>query len=74
MVYFLFLQVEKELKDICSDILGLLDKHLIPTASSGESRVFFYKMKGDYHRWEGVPVSLRVLKEEMMSSWKTLLG
>ncbi|XP_018014565.1 14-3-3 protein epsilon [Hyalella azteca] len=28
--------VENELKDICSDILGLLDKHLIPTASSGE--------------------------------------
>ncbi|KAG7166790.1 14-3-3 protein epsilon-like [Homarus americanus] len=44
-------QVEKELKDICSDILGLLDKHLIPTASAGESRVFFYKMKGDYHRY-----------------------
>merc|ERR1711962_1556634 len=39
------IQVEKELKDICSDILGLLDKHLIPTASAGESRVFFYKMK-----------------------------
>jgi len=45
------IQVEKELKDICSDILGLLDKHLIPTASAGESRVFFYKMKGDYHRY-----------------------
>lgn len=45
------IQVEKELKDMCSDILGLLDKHLIPTASAGESRVFFYKMKGDYHRY-----------------------
>jgi len=43
--------VENELKDICSDILNLLDKHLIPTASSGESKVFFYKMKGDYHRY-----------------------
>lgn len=43
--------VENELKGICSDILGLLDKHLIPTASSGESKVFFYKMKGDYHRY-----------------------
>lgn len=43
--------VEKELKEICSDILGLLDKHLIPTASAGESKVFFYKMKGDYHRY-----------------------
>jgi len=44
-------QVENELKDICSDILGLLDQHLIPTASAGESKVFFYKMKGDYHRY-----------------------
>jgi len=44
-------QVEKELKDICSDILGVLDKHLIPCAGSGESKVFYFKMKGDYHRY-----------------------
>ena len=37
-------QVEKELRDICSDILGVLDKHLIPCASTGESKVFYYKM------------------------------
>jgi len=44
-------QVEKELNDICSDILGVLDKHLIPSATTGESKVFYYKMKGDYHRY-----------------------
>lgn len=44
-------QVETELKEICQDILDVLDKHLIPTASSGESQVFYYKMKGDYHRY-----------------------
>lgn len=44
-------QVEKELRDICSDILNVLEKHLIPCASTGESRVFYYKMKGDYHRY-----------------------
>lgn len=38
-------QVEKELRDICSDILTVLDKHLIPAATSGESKVFYYKMK-----------------------------
>lgn len=44
-------QVEKELQDICSSILSLLDEYLIPTASSGESKVFYLKMKGDYHRY-----------------------
>ncbi|CAH0714030.1 unnamed protein product, partial [Brenthis ino] len=44
-------QVEKELRDICSDILGVLDKHLIPSSQTGESKVFYYKMKGDYHRY-----------------------
>jgi len=44
-------QVEGELRDICHDILEVLDKHLIPSAASGESRVFYYKMKGDYHRY-----------------------
>jgi 14-3-3 protein epsilon len=44
-------QIEKELKEICADILSLIDKHLIPHASSGESKVFYYKMKGDYFRY-----------------------
>lgn len=46
-----YFQIEKELKDICADILNLLDKHLIPHANSGESKVFYYKMKGDYYRY-----------------------
>jgi len=37
-------QVEKELREICSDILDVLDRHLIPCATTGESRVFYYKM------------------------------
>jgi len=44
-------QVEKELRDICQDILDVLDKHLIPSSGTGESKVFYYKMKGDYHRY-----------------------
>ena len=46
------LQVEKELRDICQDILDLLDKNLLPNAASGESKVFYLKMKGDYHRYK----------------------
>ena len=37
-------QVEKELKEICRDVLDILDKHLIPAAGTGESKVFYYKM------------------------------
>jgi len=44
-------QIEKELNETCADILSLLDKHLIPHASTGESKVFYLKMKGDYYRY-----------------------
>jgi len=44
-------KVEKELRDICYDVLGLLDKYLIFKASNAESKVFYLKMKGDYYRY-----------------------
>ncbi|KJZ73602.1 14-3-3 protein-like protein [Hirsutella minnesotensis 3608] len=44
-------KIEAELAKICDDILDVLDKHLIPSATSGESKVFYHKMKGDYHRY-----------------------
>jgi len=46
-------QVEKELQEICSSILQLLDDHLIPTASTGESKVFYLKMKVRAARGDG---------------------
>ena len=36
---------------VFQDILDLLDKNLIPAAQQGETKVFYYKMKGDYHRY-----------------------
>merc|ERR1712238_115422 len=44
-------KVETELQQICDTILGLLDGNLIPKASSGESKVFYQKMKADYWRY-----------------------
>merc|ERR1712125_98413 len=44
-------KVEAELQKICDTILGLLDGSLIPKASSGESKVFYQKMKADYYRY-----------------------
>ena len=37
-------KIEAELGKICEDILDVLDKHLIPSAQSGESKVFYHKM------------------------------
>lgn len=51
-------EIEKELQKICSDILDLLDKYLIPQSKSNdtssencEAEVFYHKMKGDYLRY-----------------------
>ena len=44
-------KVEKELLDVCNDILSVLSDHLIPSSTSVESKVFYYKMQGDYHRY-----------------------
>merc|ERR1719446_1367343 len=44
-------KVEAELEKICGTILGLLDGTLIPKASTGESKVFYQKMKADYFRY-----------------------
>ena len=44
-------RVETELNKICEEILNLIDECLVPTSSSGECKVFYYKMKGDYYRY-----------------------
>uniref|UniRef100_A0A2P2NLV2 14-3-3 domain-containing protein n=1 Tax=Rhizophora mucronata TaxID=61149 RepID=A0A2P2NLV2_RHIMU len=44
-------KVESELSSICSDIMVLIDEHLIPSSGVGESSVYYYKMKGDYYRY-----------------------
>lgn len=44
-------KVESELSNICKDIMGVINEHLIPSCLGGESTVFYYKMKGDYYRY-----------------------
>jgi len=44
-------KIEKELNDICIEIIQSLDQQLIPSSTSVEGRVFFAKMKGDYYRY-----------------------
>lgn len=44
-------KIEAELSEICDAILKLLEEKLVPVAATGESKVFYLKMKGDYHRY-----------------------
>uniref|UniRef100_A0A8C9GPG0 14-3-3 domain-containing protein n=1 Tax=Piliocolobus tephrosceles TaxID=591936 RepID=A0A8C9GPG0_9PRIM len=44
-------KIETELRDICNDVLSLLEKFLICNASQAESKVFYLKMKGDYYHY-----------------------
>lgn len=49
--------IEKELKEICGEVLDILDKNLLASLKDNtdrpdiESKVFYLKMKGDYHRY-----------------------
>jgi 14-3-3 protein epsilon len=45
-------RVEGELKDVCTEVLDILDNKLLTNSNNGgESKVFYYKMKGDYYRY-----------------------
>ncbi|KAJ2145401.1 Protein bmh2 [Coemansia sp. RSA 678] len=43
--------IEKELQEVCDDILAVLKENLIKTAEEAESKIFYYKMEGDYYRY-----------------------
>ena len=46
-------KIERELENVCRDVLNLLDIHLIPRCDQlqFDSKVFYLKMKGDYYRY-----------------------
>lgn len=44
-------RVEKELDQVCEEILRIIKDSLLPHATSAESKVFYYKMSGDYYRY-----------------------
>ncbi|KAI8639753.1 14-3-3 family protein epsilon [Parasitella parasitica] len=44
-------KIESELQDVCKDILSVLNDDLIPNSEGGESKVFYFKMQGDYYRY-----------------------
>ncbi|KAI6047216.1 14-3-3 domain-containing protein [Pisolithus marmoratus] len=44
-------KIERELTEVCKDVIRLLDDRLLPIVAAEEETVFYYKMKGDYFRY-----------------------
>lgn len=66
-------KVENELSQVCAGILKLLESNLVPSASTSESKVFYLKMKGDYHRYLAefkVGDERKQAAEDTMNSYK----
>lgn len=47
---FLRVQIEEELKNICEEVIHIVED-ILPRTAPPESRVFFHKMLGDYYRF-----------------------
>ena len=70
-------KVEAEFSEVCASILKILDSNLVPSAASSESKVFYLKMKGDYHRYLAEFKSAEERKaaaEDTMLSYKAARG
>jgi len=61
-------KIDKELHDIVEDVMNVIDKHLIPHATGEESKVFYYKMKGDYYRYKAEFTTEETRKEAAQKS------
>ncbi|CAM9761300.1 unnamed protein product, partial [Sphacelaria rigidula] len=44
-------KIEQELEGICTGIVTIINEKLLPGSQSSESKVFYHKMEGDYHRY-----------------------
>merc|ERR1712019_266903 len=65
------LKAELELKKIAFEVLNLIDDYLIPSCSGApESKVFYYKMRGDYYRYLCEIQSNDENKENALSAYK----
>ncbi|XP_050439159.1 14-3-3 protein zeta-like [Adelges cooleyi] len=43
--------VEQELRVLCDEVLSVIETALMPKASDPAARVFYWKLRGDYHRY-----------------------
>lgn len=44
-------RIEQEMTEVCGDLLGFIDKSLLPASTNEEAKAFYLKLKGDYYRY-----------------------
>lgn len=45
-------RLQEELEKLCTEVAGLIDGKLLGVAQTKEAKAFYYKMKGDYFRYQ----------------------
>ena len=63
-----------QLFEICVGIVKLIDEKLVPAAKNGDSKVFYLKMKGDYHRYLAefkIGDDRKAVVENMLTAYKS---
>ena len=45
-------EIGKELCEICDEVFGILDNFILQKVSDGDQKIFFLKMKADFHRYK----------------------
>ena len=73
------IQMESRVTEVCEEVLELVDGRLLPKAASGESRVFFAKLRADFLRYQAEVASVDVresLKQRAVEAYEdvTSLG
>jgi hypothetical protein len=64
-------QVESELKNICEDVLDLLENILVKNSTGrDEARVFYLKMTGDYYRYLAESVTNKGHEQDAANFYK----
>lgn len=70
-------RIESELSSVCGEILRFLDSYLVPSVRSNENKVFYLKMKGDYHRYVAefkIGDERKKAADETMAAYKEAQG
>ena len=65
--------IESELKKVCVFAISAIDEHLLKSAETAESRVFYLKIKADYYRYTGEVSTGTELEEISAKALETYL-